>query len=212
MLELISIHIPKTGGRSFREILFQVYEKRKVKKLNRNELKTPKDLVTIDLLGSATILHGHLCYEQVRQLHLGDKARLVTWLRDPIERVFSNYCYSLRRTLQRAIPSFGSEITLENFVRRSGQRNQMSFFLEGLSLSDLFFVGLTEYFSTDVRDLGRSLNWQEFDLVRVNENKNFKRKISPLSPSQRSLIKELNEKDLVLYQEAINIRKERLKI
>ena len=50
------------------------------------------------------------------------------------------------------------------------------------------------------------------DLVKVNENRNFKRKIPPLSPNQRSLIKELNEKDLVLYQEAINMRKERLKI
>ncbi len=212
MLELISIHIPKTGGRSFREILFQVYEKRKVKKLNRSELKTPKDVVTMDLLDSATVLHGHLCYEQVRQLHLGEKTKLVTWLRDPIERVFSNYCYRLRRTLQKKIPLFGSKMTLENFVRRSAQRNQMSFFLKGLSLSDLFFVGLTEYFATDVQDLGRSLKWQEFDLVKVNENRNFKRKIPPLSPNQRSLIKELNEKDLVLYQEAINMRKERLKI
>ncbi len=212
MLELISIHVPKTGGRSFREILFQVYDERKVTKLNRNELTNAKAPVTKELLGQAAVLHGHLSYEQVRRLHLSTGAKLVTWLRNPVERIFSNYCFRLRRALEGSVSTIGSEAALDDFARKPGQRNQMASFLEGIELAEMFFVGVTECFSADVQDLGRRLHWDEFDLVWDNANTNFKRKIPPPSPQQRELVRRLNERDVALYQEALELRNERLGI
>ena len=210
MLELISIHVPKTGGTSFREILFQIYEQRNVKKINRNELPSPSFPVSAALLDEAVVLHGHLHYEQVRQLHLATGARLVTWLREPVERVFSNYCFRLRKALEGSGSKVQKETTLEEFARRQGQRNQVAGFLSGISLRDFFFVGLTEYFRADIQELGRTLGWAEFDAVRVNVNTNFKRKVPPPSPRQRKLVRELNQHDVALYQEALALRSERL--
>jgi len=96
MLDLISIHIPKTGGTSFYQILQQVYgeglsvsyRRKDYKKVIQSGLDFSKT-ITEDV----KVLHGHLYYEELRTIHQSSDARVICWLRDPLERVISNQIY-----------------------------------------------------------------------------------------------------------------------
>ncbi|MFT6020599.1 MAG: hypothetical protein ACI9CQ_003405, partial [Saprospiraceae bacterium] len=88
MLDLISIHIPKTGGTSFYQILQQVYGEElsiSYRRKDYNEvIQRGLDLAkTIN--EEIKIFHGHLCYEELRTIHQNSNAKVICWLRDPVE-------------------------------------------------------------------------------------------------------------------------------
>ena len=209
MIRLISIHIPKTAGRSFRVILKRVYGEKKVFNVTRESGKAWNEELEKAIPPQTEILHGHFTFSDISRLYREKRMPLITWLRDPVERVISNYYFFIQRVQNGARPhaSHRGDEKLMTYIRLDSSRNRMSRFLEGVALKDLFFVGILEHFDEELEDLSRRLEWGKMEPVHVNSNKAFRDKFPPVSEEARTIIRQLNEKDMVLYEEGLRLRR-----
>ncbi len=215
-LELISLHIPKTAGTSFRKIL----EKQYGHALTRLDIRNGKLLVDEKLFwGSALpaqskVIHGHFMYPALRQyLAEGkEKPKMITWLRDPIDRVISNYYYLAGRMAEELNEEekglnilMKMQKSLLEYAESDFARNRMSKFLEGTEPEDFFFIGLTEEFESDVKKLAGLLGWKIQELPHLNKSRDYRQGIGSEILER---IAALNEKDMLLYEKVIALRKE----
>ena len=95
-LEIISIHIGKTGGSSFLQWLRKAYGEANVSHFVKKEHKVKSNDFSAPLQSVAKefrIIHGHFRYEEVDEIHNSSRAKVITWVRDPVERVISRYFY-----------------------------------------------------------------------------------------------------------------------
>ncbi len=220
MLELISIHVPKTAGSSFFRILKQVYGKESVLRLNTMNLtedqieKISLDPKNQDLL---KVIHGHLKISQLDQIIQDYQPRIITWLRNPVERVISNYFFSMQRVREgKALARKSSTIdfSLIDYASIEENRNRASQLLDNRKLNELFFVGIYEQYEKDIEILGELLDWPlniQIPHRKVGSdfisNNDCKTQFKDITEEMREEIAELNELDVILYNEAKSIRK-----
>jgi hypothetical protein len=213
--ELLSLHIPKTAGTSFRNILKEQYGELAVVRLDIHE--NGRTLCNeIPYLGpsapSAKVLHGHFYYHDIyRRFDLPANLKIITWLRDPVERVISNYYYleaqliAVLKEEKRNLNILSKmQRSLLEYAREEINRNRQYKFLEGSNLEDFAFVGIQEDFQEDLLALGKVLQWQH-PPRHLHQNKTPKQR-PPLSSEIREEIAQLNALDLELYQRALTLR------
>lgn len=215
-LELISLHIPKTAGTSFRQVLQTVYGDR----LSKLDIRNDQLLLDDKLyFGSAlpertSVIHGHFFYPNLKQyISLSPDVPIITWLRDPVERVISNYYYLSKRMaeeLQEEEKGLNIRMKMQRslleFAQTEFARNRISRFLDGIELEALFFVGLVEHYEEDLTLLGRKLSWPRIKMPEVNQTGMAKIEVDATTREQ---IAALNADDVALYEKALSIRGKR---
>jgi DNA-binding cell septation regulator SpoVG len=209
MIELISIHIPKTGGRSFAAILKKIYGQEQLINITYNKLERFQQPLEELIPPDARVLHCILHFPDIAEFYRARQVPIVTWLRDPVERVISNYYFRLERIHVGRRPKHAhrKDETLLEFARREKGVNRMAKFLKGIPLKDVSFVGLLEHFKEDLKDMGRLLGWK--GIVKPehrNNNREFRDQFPPVNQEIREEIKRLNQEDGELYQEALELR------
>ncbi len=216
-LELISLQIPKTAGTSFRNILKAVYGNNVVIRFDINEdvIKINEKKFTGSKLKKRTkVIHGHFEYTSIKKnIELSNSIPIITWLRDPVERVISNYFY-LKKIIQEKLNENNTDSNLgnrmlksiEEFASFEENRNRMSKFLKGALLEDFFFIGIVERFEEDIKTLSQLLDWKSYPIKRQNQTS---KEMELITTSIREEIKKLNEQDVDVYKEVLNIRKKR---
>jgi hypothetical protein len=205
-VEFLSMHIPKTAGITFREILYRVYGNEHVLAINRGELrKMDKSLPNL-LQAQHRVIHGHLHYKEL--IPVRQKAQnLVTWFREPISRVISNYYYNITHEYpkrKQENPNL-EMLSLEEFIEKPNRINVMSQFMDGLELEEVFFLGFQEQFVEDLKHLATMLDWPQEavdETLRLNDNREVKQERGPVPDSVKARIMELNKKDIELYESA----------
>jgi hypothetical protein len=220
-IKLVSVHIPKTAGTSFRNILKSVYGDQRVIRLDIDltygKLKINEKLFNNKSFNKKwQVIHGHFSPNTLNNsILISPETPYITWLRDPVERVMSNYYY-LEKRLKEELNEEAKDLdilakmqrTLIEYARAEKNRNRMSKFLDGKPLEDFLFVGLTEHFSEDLVDLSSLLGWANFKEFKYNVTD---KRVNNVSEDVKEEIKQLNIKDVELYQKAINLRIERRK-
>ncbi|MFT4664004.1 MAG: hypothetical protein ACI8YQ_003541 [Polaribacter sp.] len=216
-IQLVSIHIPKTAGTSFRNTLREVYGEQQVKRLDvdPNKLHLEQELFQSNKLAKEIeVVHGHMYYNLLYdKFKIAPEVPIVTWLRDPVERVISNYKY-LSKRLAEELDEEGKGLnilskmqrTLMEYAHDEMNRNRMSKFLEGLEPEDLYFIGISDYYSEDLKDLADLLGWKNVEEHRLNVTG---KRVDDVSQNDRAAIRELNNLDVDLYQKAIQLREQR---
>lgn len=215
-LDLISLHIPKTAGTSFRSVLKTVYGDRLTKLDIRNDQLLVEDKLFFDsqLPERTKVIHGHFFYPNLQRcIDLSGEVPIITWLRDPVERVISNYYYLSKRMaeeLQEEEKGMNIRMKMQRslleFAATDFARNRMSRFLEGLTLKDLFFVGLVEHYEEDLALLGRKLSWPRVRGAALNLTGEAKMEVDEATRQQ---IRALNAEDVALYEQALAWRAKR---
>ncbi|MDF0556094.1 DUF4214 domain-containing protein [Kamptonema sp. UHCC 0994] len=210
-LEIILYHVPKTAGTTFFIALVQVYGAEKIagylnERIVLSEGVEPKTIKAIQ---------GHV---PARKYFRPGKAKEIIWLRHPIQRLISLYCYWLSTPPAEEGNNYQSYLRENNlniveFAQIPEIRNEMSTYIGGRNLTDFYFVGIQEFFKDDLIDLAKMLNWPEFQITYENKNKhqdyNFLlRSIQADSNIMKQLIA-LNSEDLRLYQTALDMRLKR---
>lgn len=216
-IQLVSIHIPKTAGTSFRNTLKQVYGENQVKRLDIaiDKFTLEQQPFQSDKLDKGIeVIHGHIFYELlIEKINISKDVPIITWLRDPVARVISNYKY-LSKRLAEELDEEGKGLnilakmqrTLVEYAHDEINRNRMSKFLAGIEPEDISFIGITEYFSDDLKDLAQFLDWKNVEEYMVNVTG---KKIDDVSEEDKAIIRQLNRDDVALYQKAIELRNQR---
>ena len=220
MIDLISIHIAKTGGRSFFEILKNEYGDTLDPRYKRRHYFPKKnyDNELIDRIPeNVKVLHGHLLYKHVKDIHSTHKSKVITWFRDPVDRVISNYYFLMLRL--REDPNHKQirkcNYSLMDYANDSIQ-NKMSRYLSGIELEDLFFFGFLEDFERGVDILAKRLNWRnKVEEVHINTSvkhqqyKDILTSPEDITIQMRREIAKLNNNDVELFKRAKIIYKEK---
>jgi hypothetical protein len=225
---LIFLHIPKTGGTTFRRILKQNYSRRKTLTFTGSDYSA-----AIDRFAQASertraryrLVQGHLYFGLHR--FIPGECTYVTWLRDPIARVLSFYSHArtrsdhyLHRQLmeerldlkdliqQRATPELFDLQTrmiagVPNDPDQPVDLRALETAKENLSADTMLF-GLTEEFDASLVMLGQTLGWVVPRYVRTNVGRE---RVDPASvdPETLGLIRESNSLDFELYKFARTI-------
>lgn len=214
--ELISIHIPKTAGTSFRNILKSVYGEKNVVRFDismRGVVRLNEKPYSDKSLPEAKVIHGHFSYRALQDGYgIPEGSKIITWLRDPVQRVASNYYY-LESRLIDILQEEKHDLhilekmqrSLTEFARAEINRNRMSKFLNGVALKDLDFIGIQEQFETDLPLLAAKLGWPVVPEV-LYHNVTAEREMRQLPDDVASEIRALNAEDVRLYEEAVELR------
>ncbi len=209
MVELIFIHLPKTGGSSILQTLISIYGEEGVRHFERDEcLDLNKEgRRIIDVLNpQVKVIHGHFFFDEVNDIAARDGSKLITFMRNPNDRVVSNF-YWWKRTLDEN-PDHPAkdrmEESLKVYAARPETRNKMARFLRGADIDQFFFIGFLERFNSDLNALSRSLGWPETPVFHEkNLSKTKGASKENMSWRIRKMIEKYNREDWMIYRKAL---------
>lgn len=217
-IELVSIHIPKTAGTSFRNVLKGVYGRKSV---IRFDIRSGGQKIEVErkplkgsrLADNIRVVHGHFRYKDLIELiEIDESIPVITWMRDPVDRVISNYYYLseiLAKELQEEKKGLNilakMQRSLLEYAQNEISRNRMYKFLDGMPAEKFRFIGIQEHYEDDLADLMKILGIDSYPEYKVNvTGKKYE-----VGEEIIEEIKSLNALDMQLYEEALSLRKER---
>ena len=225
---LISVHLPKTAGASLRHALvehfgdrlLQDYEDRPLNAgtVSRNTRALSQCLKNCrgrsDLQEFACI-HGHFMPLKYRLLPTPKKKQYVTWMRDPVERLASHYAYWIRDYRPDSIGKLQRRVieekwSLERFCLGSEMRNTYSKFIWGFPLNRFDFIGITEFYDTDLAYFSEKFLGVNLPVTRENVNPDREKALYVDDMSLRREIEKYHADDMSLYKRALRLRQDRL--
>jgi hypothetical protein len=195
----LSVHIPKTAGVTIRNVLKEHFAEGFV--LHYWEITDAWGRVREQVPAEATCVHGH--YQTDKLAGLFPHARLITWVRDPVERVVSSYHHRLRDPDPRhpvCTELHEKRLSLLEYAALPLVRNEMSHFFGTKQVADFHFIGVVEDFDRSFARLTQLLGLPGGPAPRDNVNPDKKTSRYALEPKIREKILELNERDAALYE------------
>ena len=162
---IVSVHIPKTAGSSFREglerrlggRLLADYEDRPLSDSISDRWRRLKTRIEVryrahDLAAKYAAVHGH--FIATKYLPLGDRAAFCAFFRNPVERLLSQYRFWSRTPDPQNtmwVEFDALRMTPAQFAALPGQRKLYRLFTGGLPMERFAFVGITEEYETSLR-------------------------------------------------------------
>lgn len=200
-MTLISVYIPETAGAFFGELLKVYYGDRICLHYYHPYCYDPftSSLVRLDEIPpQSECLHGHFLAR--RFLNEYTEPMLVTWLRDPVERVISEYEYLKANPDPQSGLSqlISGGATLLEFAESEFARNTQARYVDGVPLSQFAFVGVSERLEKELVRFAKLTGISLIDDDCANAGEKWRRSY-PVGEETRKRILELNEEDLVLY-------------
>ena len=204
MLPMIFIHIPKTAGTSFRlgarayfgpEYEIKDYGPRveatspMVRKIiyQQNDFERFRKVIDNREIKFVT---GHFPSE--KYLAYFDMGTFVTFVRDPVQRVVSEYKHAVRVN--------GFNGTLREFCRRPRNINRQWEAVRVIGIENMAFVGLTEQYETSLSAIN-AIFGTDIMALKKNIGKETLHEQHPIDPPDVDFIKTLNHADVALYEE-----------
>lgn len=213
---IFSVHVPKTGGTSFRHLLEKRFKDRLAIYYGPRDANTDGRLDGVHRSGlvealprladgGVEVLHGHLRLDLMPSA-VADPAQVWMWLRDPVERTISHYFFLKEGDGQGRIATRirSEQISLLDFAASPRALNLQSKFIGGLALEKLGFVGVTERYDDCVGLLfGGKLPAQKRVWNRTRQKPD-------VDEAVRRRIAEINAVDVALYGHARKVVAARL--
>jgi hypothetical protein len=216
---LLSIHVPKAAGNSFREALQASYGDRFMKDYgdwagfdnpeanSRRQLREQAMRARRgEIQEKYDVIHGHFIAD--KYLGLFPNERFIAFFRDPFQQALAHY-YFLLRNPQRDHPEetifHEAKMSLHEYLEWDAFRNHQSQFLGSLSIDDLAFVGLSERYPKSLEIFriifGRDLGAEQF----ANVNTERAGGEYEIDNDARELVKKYRGADIELYERAKEI-------
>jgi hypothetical protein len=199
---LISVHIPKCAGTSFRTALRSSYRERLWENYGRI---FSREQARAGLVPAGTrCIHGHFLADAFDGLF--PRREIITWLRHPVERVVSTYYHflrtpDLRDDCCRAL--YEHKLTLREFADLDWMCNTAGRYAAGKVFSDFAFIGIVERFEESMLRFHAQFGGAT-ELPMPKNNVNPARSLSGnlVSPADRAYILTRNERDCAWYEQA----------
>jgi len=215
---IVSVHLPKTGGCSFKHALREHYGKRylpfngsglMLEKDERNKTNVEESLrlLSADFSG-VDVVHGH--FMPFKFLLLAEKVDLnfVVWLRDPFERMASHFYFWRRAWNPRIQETHWREVILgnwsfEDFCFSDRYRNFISQYLWAFPLYNFDFIGSLEHYAEDLKRFSDQFVGADLDYKCRNRTAN---KPAEFDEKLKQRFAEFHAIDYELYRQAMKIR------
>ena len=222
----VMVHIPKTAGTSFRKSMREIFGESmildyadkplKVNRWKRNWRTWLQGRRSNELaINDNACVFGHYMPLKYSQLFRSRECRLVTWMREPIERMVSNYNFIFEHHRLRNLAPGQSHIvdanwSLEQFMFAPNYRNYSSQFLWGVPLKRFDFVGLVEHYEEDLAYFGEKYFGRALSPFREKQNSN--RPDCPFldQPRLRGMAERFHARDMRLYRQSLEMRSKRI--
>ncbi len=215
---IISVHIPKTGGSSFRTLLENHFKDKLLldyadtpfehNNFIRNSSAFLKMFKQADL-SNYDCIHGH--FLPIKYFLVRDKTTAI-WLREPVEMVVSLYYYIKRKVdpnkkkVKKHIKDIN--ISLEDFCKIEHFHNIYAKYLWGMPLKKFNFIGITENYEQNLKLFEKCCNIDlksSLIIENVNPEKNSLEERYNISKKLHKQICEFNYKDIEIYKKAIEL-------
>jgi hypothetical protein len=137
----------------------------------------------------------------------------IVWLREPAARLLSTYfdVRSRATETERAAQNWARATPPERILEVEWPSNPVtSWFLRGYDLDAFDFVGLQEHFADDLADLGRLLGWPPVEVPGRNRTTSPEYLAFRASDDLLDRIRARNDKDVELYERALELRRARV--
>ena len=148
-------------------------------------------------------------------LRSAQRLQFVTWMRHPVERVVSHYLY----WTMSGIPNNAGELhrkvvreewSLERFCLGPEVRNLYSKFLWGFPVGRFDFIGITEFYDTEIAQFSTQIMGVVLETRWENVNPSGPRHDSVGDPGLRRQIEDYHQHDMSLYRHALKLREQRM--
>ncbi|MGH9688849.1 MAG: hypothetical protein ACRD5K_17345 [Candidatus Acidiferrales bacterium] len=216
---ILSLHVPKAAGNSFRQLLqagfgerlmldygdwagFKVPEALERCRLRTVAMRGRRD----ELLEKYDIIHGHFVTD--KYLGLFPKQEIVAFFRDPYQQAVSHYCFLLRNPQREHLEEkmlHEAKMTLHDYLAWDAFRDQQSQYLGTVSIDDLAMVGLSEEFYKSVHlfnsVFGCDLRGESF----LNVNPDHQGADYKIDRDVRKAVEKYRAADIDLYRRAKEI-------
>jgi len=145
-------------------------------------------------------IHGHFLAQ--RYLEIFPIADYITWLRDPVQRVISQYYYqkqSLDPNNEINTAVYHGQMGIREFANLEGNQNLQSLYLSGMALEDFAFIGLCEEFELGIRAVYKMMNIN-CDVPRIKKSNRTRIKPFHIDSETIASIRQANQEDMALYE------------
>jgi len=206
--KLVFIHLQKTGGNTFVDLLKQniyneediYFDKTDVLNLEEHVVigVSPKNNIIVNYQNQPFIC-GHVRASKYKYSNI----KMITWVRDPVERIISHYYYyrqkinSGREKLHETVERLYTDCTLYDFCEI--YNNYMSKIIN-CGLSNFKFIGIVENYEESLKQFEKIF---EVDLGERLEPKNVNPKKPIVSEYDKEQMRKYFEKDYKLYEKAL---------
>jgi len=197
------VHIPKTGGICFKINLMKFYDSERSLHVYTDD-QFDNDLSKYDLVT------GHI---QPIRSDITDDRLLVTWIRNPVDRLISLFFYQKYydesnsdsdKASHSKRPIFSYESEIERYVSDPENQNQISEdYFYHLSVNDFDFIGIYEDFNRQQREFFKDFFDHDLEIdfvtningmIEKTESNNY-----DINPDLRKYIEYLNKDDMKIY-------------
>ena len=222
MLSLISIHVPKTAGTNFIEILKLIYPPDRI----HMDYGTERDLVAARTCAPEIaadpaafarridVIHGHFHHPKYAGVFPG--VPVLATLRHPVARVVSHYRHVAlhgEMSVERHRLIMTGQMDLVAFSRFHFVGNAQSAYLEGLDIDDLDYAIIQEHFPETVARFCRGVGADPAhpDIVALTarsinsrESEEWATDAVPMDPAQFPEVEKNCALDMALYHRALD--------
>lgn len=201
---ILSLHIPKTAGVSIRNVLSEHFGPGFA--LWYWQITDAWGKVCPEVPANVRCVHGHFQIDPLCRKF--PRARLITWVRDPVERVVSSYHHRLRdpdwqhpvcRELHRR------KLSLTEYAALPLVRNEMSRFFGSKKPGEFSFIGVVEDFECSFGRLREFLDLADVPPRHDNANPVKQQARYELASDVRQELAELNADDVSLYADCLQL-------
>jgi hypothetical protein len=221
---IISVHLPKTAGKSFEGALRKRFGDALLEDYGSFPINTPRlerlraALEACRVNGASSFngvecIHGHFLPLKYLLLAEQQPVTFVTWLRHPVQRVVSHYHYWQRTYDPAGSPPLHRRIvnegwSLERFCLGEEVRDLYTQFLWGFPVENFAFIGVTEHYNEDLeefaqRHLGITVTPERLNAgTRAGEPHD-------LEPGLARRIEAHHARDMALYARVLETRRAR---
>jgi len=204
----ISVHIPKTGGTTFRNFLEQRYpgkvaydygsDSELTHRLLREKRKEASPEVLRQLKQEGIrVVHGHFPATRYAEA-IPNPAAYWVWLRDPVERMISHYSFLRENRLPStlAVKIREGTMTFEEYLGRRNTNNVLTRYTEPFDIEDFGFLGLVEHYDLSLCVGGFT------DTITRHPKRNVTKNKVQLAAELLEMFRQKNARDIALYRTA----------
>lgn len=212
-MPLFFVHIPKTAGTSFRLGAEQLFSKERIVYDYGKESKETSPLVMKTVYAErpdfwalhqgcedqhSAMVGGHV--NVGRFVSLFSVGKTLTFLRDPLQRMASEYAHFVR--------NYNYQGSFHDFYSRPIMHNRQSKMLHGVDLEAMGFVGVTERYAQSLEVLNA-----RYDIVMPlrddNRGKHCLDAAHDIDAKDAAELKRLNKRDIALYERTVALFEQR---